>query len=229
MSFSRSIEPVSSPGEQELTASLVGIGLNLASARPKDEPNIEDTLLFGSEAAMGSHDLRLLALLVTWFGNHAPFVNADRLTRLVMAHPSKEVRAFWAALARWQRSDRRFLRLAKAYRGPRLDFGGSGSGFLIKRHGEDPRFEKGPLRVAANLLRDRPEDILTTAELAARHSAFHYRVLIGPTYRADMWAALERDPPLTATALARRAYGSYATAWHVKRDFDLLHGRESAR
>ena len=43
--------------------------------------------------AMERDDLRVLAVLVTWFGVHAPWVNADRLTRLVSAHPSKRVRA----------------------------------------------------------------------------------------------------------------------------------------
>ncbi len=225
MPYSRSIEPVATPDATELTASLVGIGMNLAgSAQPASEPNIEDTLLFASAEAMEHPDLRLLALVVTWFGVHAPWVNADRLTRLAMAHPSVRARALWAALARWQGSDRRFLRLRKAYRGPRIEPGVRGSDFLIQRHGEDPRFEKGPLRVAANVLRDRCEDVLTPAELAARHSAYRYRVLIGPTYRADMWAALEREPSLTAALLARRTYGSFATAWHVKKDFALLHG-----
>lgn len=224
MPFSRSIEPVATPDAPGLTASLVGIGINLASsARPDGEPNIEDTLLFASSEAMKRSDLRLLALIVTWFGVHAPWVNADRLTRLVLAHPSVRVRALWAAFARWQGSDRRFLRLTKAYRGPRVEPGVRGSEFLIQRHGEDPRFEKSPLRVAGNVLRDRLQDILVPAELAARHLAYRYRVLIGPTYRADMWAALEREPELSAAALARRNYGSFATAWHVKRDFALLH------
>jgi hypothetical protein len=40
-----------------------------------------------------------------------------------------------------------------------------------------------------------------------------------------MWAAIEEDPTLSAAALARKAYGSFATAWHVRRDFELVgHG-----
>jgi hypothetical protein len=34
-----------------------------------------------------------------------------------------------------------------------------------------------------------------------------------------MWAALERKPELSAAALARATYGSFATAWQVLRDF----------
>lgn len=46
--------------------------------------------------------------------------------------------------------------------------------------------------------------------------------MIGPTYRADMWAALEGDPTLSAAVLARKAYGSFATAWRVRHDFAVL-------
>jgi hypothetical protein len=37
-----------------------------------------------------------------------------------------------------------------------------------------------------------------------------------------MWAALEDDPTLSGAALARKTYGSFATAWHVRRDFAVL-------
>jgi hypothetical protein len=37
-----------------------------------------------------------------------------------------------------------------------------------------------------------------------------------------MWAELDRDPSLSAAELARRSYGSFATAWHVKRDWQVL-------
>ena len=55
------------------------------------------------------------------FGVHATWVNADRLTQLVRSRDEPRVRAFWSALARWKKSDSRFARLAKAYRGPRVD------------------------------------------------------------------------------------------------------------
>ena len=74
----------------------------------------------------------------------------------------------------------------------------------------------------ANTLRHRDQDVLTPAELARRHAGYRWRVLMGPSYRADMWAALERDSSLPAAELARRAYGSFATAWQVKRDRELL-------
>ena len=49
-----------------------------------------------------------------------------------------------------------------------------------------------------------------------RHRAYLRRVMLGPSYRADMWAELESDPSLPPAELARRAYGSFATAWQVR-------------
>ena len=98
----------------------------------------------------------------------------------------------------------------------------TGTNFQVRRHGEDARFEGSPIRVAANVLRDRTSDVLQPADLARRHNSYCYRVMMGPSFRADMWAALERDPTLSAAELARRTYGSFATAWHVKREFRLL-------
>jgi hypothetical protein len=37
-----------------------------------------------------------------------------------------------------------------------------------------------------------------------------------------MWAELEREPSLSAAELARRTYGSFATAWQVKLAWNLL-------
>lgn len=171
---------------------------------------------------MEDHDFRVLDVLVTWFGVHAPFVNADRLTRLVALQSSPRVRALWAALAAWQGKDRRFSRLAALHRGSRIDVLPTGSDFQIRRHGEDSRFVDGPLRIPGNLLRGRAADVLTPAQLARRHRAYRTRVMMGPVYRADMWGALEQGPSLTPTELARQTYGSFATAWHVKRDFELV-------
>jgi hypothetical protein len=86
---------------------MVGIGMGFA-APAAVEPNIEDTLFFASVEAMERDDLRVLAVLVTWFGVHARWVNADRLTRLVAAQGTARVRALWSALATWQAKDRRF-------------------------------------------------------------------------------------------------------------------------
>src|ERR1700730_6495976 len=65
-------------------------------------------------------------------------------------------------------------------------------------------------------------DVLSPADLAKRHRAYHFRIMIGPSYRADMWAALESNPELSTAELARKTYGSFATAWRVKREFAVL-------
>lgn len=182
-------------------------------------PDLEATLVRASFEGMEREDLRVLAVLVTWFGVHAATVNADRLTRLVSQQSSKRILAFWSPLARWRAADRRFVRMAQAFRGPRRDLLSVGTDFLVARHGDDERFAGSKLRVPANVLRDRPADVLQPAELASSHAAYRWRLVIGPTYRADMWAALEHQPDLSAAALARATYGSFATAWQVRRDF----------
>jgi hypothetical protein len=218
MAHSRALAPALAPSTDALTADMVGIGMLVGGEGARD-PNIEDTLLFASVEGMERGDLRVLAVLVTWIGVHSGRVNADRLTRLVALQESKRVRAFWSALARWRSTDRRFARLALGYRGRRIDLLTTGTDFQVGRHGEDPRFTGSRLRAPANVLRDRPADVLTPAELATQHAAYRWRLVIGPTYRADMWAALEREPALTAASLARTAYGSFATAWQTRRDF----------
>jgi hypothetical protein len=223
MAHRRAIASAESPAGDALTADLVGIGLVVGGDGARD-PNIEDTLIAASVEGLERDDLRVLAVLVTWFGIHSGRVNADRLTRLVALQESKRVRAFWSALARWGAADRRFARLARAYRGPQLDLLSTGTDFQVARHGEDERFAGSKFRVPANVLRDRPSDVLQAAELARTHAAYRWRVVIGPSYRADMWAALEHQADRSAAALARATYGSFATAWQVRRDFAVWKG-----
>lgn len=210
-----------------LTSAMVGIGMNLAGKAAK-EPNIEDTLLSASVCGMEEDDLRVLAVLVTWLGIHHPWINADRLLRAVRSQQTPRVLAFWGAVGHWLRKDRRLARLTGVYRGPRLDLLRTGTDFQIQRHGEDPRFMGSPLRVPLGVLRDRAADVLTPRELAKRHHIYRLRIVIGPTYRADMWGALDRQPGLSLAALARIAYGSFATASQVKHDWILLR-REAQR
>jgi hypothetical protein len=114
--------------------------------------------------------------------------------------------------------------LCQGHLKPRADLLRTGTDFQISRRGEDQRFRNGPLRVPAGVLRDRPADILGPQALAKRHDTYRYRVLIGPTYRADMWALLDREPSLSASELARKADGSFSTAWQVKHDRALIGG-----
>jgi len=221
MAFKRIRTPPNPVEGEALTSAMTGIGMNFA-AHPSADANIEDTLLAASIAGMEGDDLRVLSILMTWLSIHAEWINVDRLTVLVVGHPSDRVRAFWAAVASWLAKDRRFARLAKAYSGPRLDLLATGTAFHIGRAGEDPRSAKGPLRIPGGILRNRPSDVLTPVELARTHRAYRRRILLGPSYRADMWAELDANPNLPAAELARRTYGSFATAWHVRQDRQLL-------
>jgi len=221
MGFRRTRVPVGLLQGEALTSAMVGIGMNF-SGRATPEVNLEDTLVAASIAGMEQDDLRVLSILVTWLAVHGAWLNVDRLTHLVLGQPSLRVRLFWSAVALWLAKDRRFARMAGAYRGPRADLLGAGTEFLLGRSGEDPRFKEGPMRVPAGTLRDRPADVLTPAELARKHRTYRRRILLGPSYRADMWAELEADPAISAAELARRTYGSFATAWHVRKDWEIL-------
>ncbi len=223
MGFRRHTAPARPLEGEALTAALVGIGMAF-SMEGMPNPNIEDTLLAASVEGMERGDLRVLSVLMTWLELHSAWINADRLTALVGQQTSGKVRAFWSAVARWLGKDRRLARMEKAYAGPRVDLLAAGMAFHLRRAGEDLRFEGGPLCVPAGILRDRKGDVLTPRELAHRHATYRRRIELGPSYRADMWAALDQDPGLSPSALARLTYGSFATAWHVKRDWELLKG-----
>jgi hypothetical protein len=221
MTFSRAIAPVANPDRATLTRMMAGIGINVA-AEPLADANIEDTLYFAAIEGMERPDLRTLSLLTQWLEIHASRVNADRLARLVMQCASGPARVYWSAVARWLEKDRRFARMAGVCVGPRIPLLLAGTGFQVSRRGEDPRFAGGPLIVPGGVLRARPGDILPPAELARRHRTYWWRVLLGPTYRADMMAAFEASPDLSAADLARACYGSFATAHAVRRDWATL-------
>lgn len=221
MGFKRTLGPPALIEGDALTAAMVGIGMNFA-APPAPDPNIEDTLLAASVEGLDHEDFRVLSVLVSWLETHAAWINADRMTTLASRQSSDRLQAFWSAVGAWLSKDRRFARMARIYHGPRLDLLASGTAFHLRRSGEDPRFADGPLRVPGKVLRDRKADVLTPAELARKHRAYRRRILLGPSYRADMWAELEADPSMPAAELARRTYGSFATAWHVKHDWQVL-------
>lgn len=209
-----------------LTSACAGIGMVFA-AKPTRDANIEDSLIAASIEGMDRDDLRLLAVLVTWLWVHHERVNADRLVRAVHEIESPRVRVFWAAIAAWLERDRRFAKLAARIEAGRTDLLASGTEFQVRRRGEDVRFAGGPLRVPAGVLRERDADVMTPAEVAKVHRAYRWRVIIGPSYRADLWATNEADPNASAAELARKTYASCASAWQVKRDSTFL--TDSAR
>lgn len=224
MGYNRAIVPQSYSSKEVLTSDMVGIGMLFADHGSKN-PNIENTLLAASVEGVEGQDYRTLSLLVDWLEIHGDRTNADRLIHLVLNQKSERTRCFWSAVAHWLKKDRRLKKLQSAYSGPRLDLLSAGTAFLIKRDGEDPRFAGSPLRVPAKTIRHRPKDILSPHELAKRHAVYRARLTIGPTYRADMWASVENEPKISTAELARRSYGSFATAWQVKKDWNTLKGR----
>ena len=77
MAYSRDILPRELLSGDNLTRALVGIGILLA-APPRNEPNIEDTLISASYEAMEGDDLRIFDLLVSWLSVHSFWINVDR-------------------------------------------------------------------------------------------------------------------------------------------------------
>lgn len=227
MAFTRNILPPARPPDSILTACMAGIGMNFA-ADPIVDANIEDTLIHASEAGMLSDDRRTLAILTQWLDVHHRFVNADRLTRVAAVHRADRVRLFWKAVGRWLRSDRRFARLARIDARPD-DLLSVGTDFQLGRRGHDPRFEGGPLRVPAGVLRERDSDVLRPAQLCRLHRGYRNRVYLGPSWRADVWTLLEAEPTLSVAEAARRAYCGFATAWEAAQDFNLLKAADGAQ
>lgn len=229
MAHKRVLIPTEFASGKKLTADMVAIGMRFAADPSSIAPNIEDTIVAASIEGMQSEDYRVLSLLVDWFGIHYERVNVDRLVQMVHLIKDDRVKALWKGLAQWKKRDWRFKKLQKVYTKARLDLMGEGTDFQLQRHGEDERFVGTALRVPSKLLRHRPEDILTPQELAIRHSGYFYRVTIGPSYRADMWALIEQHPEYTPAEIARNTYGSFPTAWGVRRDWMILHGSANLR
>ena len=225
MAFRRPDEIDPAPGARQLTAGLAAIGCNFA-ARGEPDADIEMTLVHASVAGMDEDDLRVLAVLTTWLGEHHRYVHVDRLHRMLLGGVSRRVIAYWAAVAKWLEGDRRFVRIAEMRSRRRADLLREGTSFQIERRGEDERFVGSALRVPAGVLRDRPSDVLEPARVAELHRGYRNRVQMGATWRTDVWTALEQDPELSTSEAARRAWSSFAVAWEVALDFEILRAAE---
>ncbi len=221
MGYKRTISPLT--GDiVSVPARLAGLGMALG-VEPEAEANIEDALLAAVREGMEAGDLRLLGLVTAWLERYRPWVNADRIIRCLRAEPSPRIQAFWCSRAQDWARDQRWKRLRTTPVDP-VDLLPVGTAFHLARNGEDPRFQGTVLRVPNGTLRDRPGDVEAAHEIARRHHAFRWRILVGPGYRADCLACLEVHPEVTAAELARRTYASFATAWGVMRDVRLLGG-----
>jgi hypothetical protein len=224
MAFRKNIQPVAQPSFARHTCDMAGIGMPF-NAQPNYEANIEDTIYFASMDGMEHDQMRTLAVMTHWFHFYSRLVNVDRLTRLVMCSESERVKAYWTGVAIWKRVDPRFRNLVRLYQGPRIDLTG-GMDFYVMRDGEDGRFKDGPLRVGSRNLRQRDIDVIPIEFMKDHNRFIYYRLMIGPVYRADMWAMLDLHPELTTSELARRTYGSFSTAWSAHRDWKVVHHEE---
>jgi hypothetical protein len=205
----------------DLTPKLIGVGFKLGGAAELNA-NIEDCLIAAAAEGMAG-DFRILSLVTDWFFLHQKFVNIDRLIRALKQIKDSRVKCYFSSIGKWLQKDSGYKKLSKIYRGEILVLGLTPDyKFLIKRNGEDERFIGTKLLVANKTLRSRPDDIVSSKELAAKHQDYFYRVLIGPSYRADMISHYLRNPTLTASQLAKNTYGSFATAWEVMKDINLL-------
>ena len=204
-----------------LDANMVGIGMLFVAKRAQD-PDIEDTLISASLLGMDHPDLRVLSVLSTWIEIHSARINADRLIRGLAHVRSSRVLAFWAGVGNWLEKDRRLKRLREFHQGNRVNLLSSGMSFFLRRDGEDQRFAGGPLVVPGKALRNRSADVAGPEQLASYHSVYRWRLIMGPSYRADLWALLENDAELSVSELARRVRCSIGAAWQAKRDRDLL-------
>jgi len=224
MGFRRSVVHDELPVGDTLIRAMAGLGMAF-DIDPLHNFNIEDTLLGASVDGMERDDLRVLGLAVAWLDIHHARLNVDRLTRAVPLLTGHRCRVFWAATADRFIADRRWARLARLpdAMGP-ADLLRIGNSFQMQRRGEDQRFAQTRLRVPAGTLRQRPGEVLEPSALALRHDAYRQRIIMGASYRADAWAVLQENPERSASVVARLSYASFATAWQVKRDFQLVAG-----
>lgn len=223
MAYRRPKAPAPRPAETTLIRRLVGIGFALTS-RGDHRADLEETLVHASELGMDDGDLRVLSILTTWLEVHHRVVCVDRLRRLMTEHPSRRVRAYWAAVSSSASFEGRFEPLAELGVCDSLDLLGSGTSFLLRRKGVDERFNDQVLRVARGTLRKRVADVASPEQLARTHRGYALRVMLGSSYRAVLWEQLERDSELTPSAAGRRARSSFSTAWETVRDFRLIQG-----
>ncbi len=223
MSFKREIQPSVKFDSDELTSALISIGIKLKGKRRSKYYIIEDVIFSASIEGIIEEDYRVLSLLTDWISIHGRMINVDRLVKLVAGCSFEIVRRYWKAIAEWQSTDHRFDKMLKGARiSGKGDLLVTGTDFMIRKNGEDERFKNSVLRVPRLTLRERLGDICTPEELSRINHLYRYRLIIGPSYRADLWAMLTDNGEQTPTELARSTYSSFATAWGVKRDFQIF-------
>ena len=202
---------------KSLDGDLRAIGFNLNGRKKSIDPNIEASLISASIEAINNKDNRIGGLLVDWITAHYLRVNVDRLTKFVFSlndSDYKFVKTFWCANAqRLFIKDQRFKRLSELYKGRRVNFADrfikkgqqKVTKMLIEIKGEDERFKRTCIRVPKGYFAERPHQIFPVSVIAKNHLPYRYRVMMGSSYRADLWALLDNDPSISAYALGKKA------------------------
>jgi hypothetical protein len=221
MSFKRITSLSVYPKKEELTKKLIGIGFKIGGEK-EENPNIEDTIIAAAiEGCDG--DYRVLSILTDWLEIHKEVINVDRLVRALKEIRNQKVRAYFSAMGYHFKKDSRFKKLIQVYKDKPVFLGMDSSySFLVQRNGEDQRFLNSKLLVAKGTLRERKEDVSTPTELVKSHKDYYFRTLIGPSFRADMVSLFLRDKNIPPSDLARKCYGSFASAWQVVTDMKKI-------
>lgn len=223
MGFSRIFKSKHSLTGEELTKALVGLGFLLSSVSKKNV-NIEHCLIslikesFSDDLA---YDLRLLALLVNWLEIHISQVNANRFIKLIKDLENPKALIFLSGVFE-HLNDPRFKKFIEIYSSKKRTHFLKGSSFLVERNGEDSRFRNTKLIIHSKALSDRPDLILSPEVVSQKHLYYRYRVLLGPTYRADIIANLSIDENLSPAELARYHFTNYQTSYKAKKDFQIF-------
>ncbi len=209
------------PPLDDTPSMLAGIGCNL-NAFPVMNADIEYTLYKASQEALKDLDFRTLSLIVHWIDIHGSIVNVPRLKRLLRTS-TKETQRLWRAIAEWRQTHHKWQSLL-SLKAPidRWELLPVGTDFQISRKGEDSRFIGTDLRIPMGLLPIREGDILSPKHLIQQHPTYANRIRFGVCLRADLWTHLQIDPSLSAAQLAKKTGCAFASAWEIKRDFDLL-------
>ena len=205
----------------DIPSMLAGIGCNL-NAFPVVNADIEYTLYKSSQEALEHLDFRTLSLIVHWIDVHESIVNVPRLKRLLQKS-TIETQRLWRAIAEWRQEQHKWQSLLRS-KAPveRWELLPVGTDFQISRKGEDPRFMDTDLRIPNGLLPIREGDVLSPKHLIQHHLTYANRVRFGVCLRADLWTQLEIEPNLSVVHLAKRVGCAFASAWEVKRDFELF-------
>ena len=221
---------------KSLDNDLRAIGFNLSGKKKSIDPNIEASIISASIEAVNNKDNRIGGLLVDWITAHYLRINLDRLTKFVFSLSDSDykfVKIFWCANAqRLFARDQRFKRLSELYKGRSVNFADRSikkgqqrvTKMLIEMKGEDERFKRTCIRVPNGYFSERPHQIFPVSVIAKNHLPYRYRVMMGSSYRADLWALLNSDPNISAYALGKKVHCSYRAAYMAKKDYELLKG-----